>query len=75
MIRATLHGVLILKFAIGPEELSCLSRNFSHYSARPMHFWSRGPSEFHLGYVTENALSRKAWKDAYRDKAKYSQND
>ena len=33
-----------------------------HYYARPMRFGSRGPA-VRLGYVTENALTERAWKD------------
>ena len=36
-----------------------------HYSARPKRFGSRGPSKnVRLGYVTENELTDKDWKNA-----------
>ena len=73
--KHSIQQVLILKFAFGPEELSCLSRNLGHYSARPIRFWSRGPSEFRLGYVTEMHWPGMSGKTPYMDKAKYNPHD
>ena len=73
--KHSIQQVLILKFAFGPEELSCLSRNLGHYSARPMRFWSRGPSEFRLGYVTEMHWPGMSGKTPYMDKANYNPHD
>ena len=73
--KHSIQQVLILKFAFGPEELSCLSRNLGHYSARSMRFWSRGPSEVRLGYVTEMHWPGMSGKTPYVDKAKYNPHD
>ena len=43
-------------------EISCLHHR-PHYSARPMHFRSCGPTEFSFWIRHRNTLTKRAWKD------------